>query len=445
MPSIRDRLRPTARASIVALLAGTFVALFALPAYAQGQIFFNGCLGSDAAKGCFDLPNRPLDGAAGTAVSPDGKSVYVVSSFAQSITVLNRNSAGQIFFNGCAASDAGQGCVDLPGRPLDGATGVAVSPDNRSVYVANTTGLLTVFSRNVNTGLLGFVGCFGNTNNQGCIDLPFAPLSGARSTTVSADGKSVYVASDVSNSVAHFFRGTDGRLSYDGCLADDASQGCRDLPFAPLSGASGVAVSRDNKSVYVASRVSNSVSHFFRNSGGGGQIAFDGCLANDASQNCGDLPFAPLSGATGVAVSPDNGSVYVASQSSSSLAHFFRNSAGGGQIFYDGCLANDASQNCGDLPFAPLSGANSVTVSPDSASVYVTSSASASVGHFFRSVSGGQIFYDGCLAATGAQGCFAVGGSPFEGAAGVAVSQDGTSVYIASRVSHSLTHLQRAS
>ncbi len=55
-----------------------------------------------------------------------------------------------------------------------------------------------------------------------------------------------------------------------------------------------------------------------------GQIAYDGCLGNDGLHGCLDLPGEPLDAANGVAVSPDGGSLYVASQISDSIVHFFR-------------------------------------------------------------------------------------------------------------------------
>ena len=235
-------------------------------------------------------------------------------------------------------------------------------------------------------GQITYDGCLANDASQGCFDLPFDPLGGASGVAVSPDGKSVYTSSFLSDSVAHLFRGgPDGQISYDGCLANDASQGCFDLPFE-LGGASGVAVSPDGKSVYVTSTEGDSVAHFFRG-GPDGQISYDGCVANDASQGCADIPGsgAPLDGASAVAVSPDGKSVYVASAPSDSVAHFFRSTVGG-QISYDSCVANDASQGCADLPAAPLSVARRVAVSPDSKSVYVASFDSSSVAHFFRAV-----------------------------------------------------------
>src|SRR5262245_65729604 len=55
-----------------------------------------------------------------------------------------------------------------------------------------------------------------------------------------------------------------------------------------------------------------------------GQTGYDGCLASAAADGCGDLPGNPLTGARAVAVSPDGKSVYVASETSASIAHFFR-------------------------------------------------------------------------------------------------------------------------
>ena len=72
------------------------------------------------------------------------------------------------------------------------------------------------------------------------------------------------MASDDSNSISRFSRAAGGQLSYDGCLNNDGSSGCGDLPGTPLTGADSVAVSPDGESIYVASRNANSISHFFR-------------------------------------------------------------------------------------------------------------------------------------------------------------------------------------
>jgi DNA-binding beta-propeller fold protein YncE len=258
---------------------------------------------------------------------------------------------------------------------------------------------------------------------------------------VSPDGTSVYVASSGSDSVAHFARnGPDGQIVYAGCLNDDGTQGCVDVPGAPLNGASGVAVSPDSRSVYVASFDGDSVGYLFRSTATG-QLAWDGCLNNDGSQNCGNLPGAPLDGATGVAVSPDGTSVYVASSLSDSIAHLFR-STDTGQLAWDGCLNDDGTENCRDLPGAPLDGANAVAVSPDGTSVYVASIVSDSVAHLSRGPDG-QVAWDDCLNDDGTESCRDLPGAPLDGANAVAVSPDGTSVYVASINANSVAHFLR--
>jgi DNA-binding beta-propeller fold protein YncE len=441
------RIRPATIAMSLAIVIGAWLAL-AGNAHAAGQITYDGCVANDASQGCADVPAAPLDGASGVAVSPDGKSVYASSIGSSSVSHLFRGGPdGQISYDGCLANSAAEGCFDLPADPITNARKVAVSPDGKSVYVVSDNGAVAHFFRSATGGQITYDGCVSNDGSQGCADIPGpgTPLVGANDVAVSPDGKSVYVSSGISDSVSHFFRSTTGgQISYDGCVANDASQGCADIPGpgTPLVGADGVAVSPDNQSVYVSSGISDSVSHFFRSTVGG-QISYDGCVANDASQGCADIPAAPLDGPTAVVVSPDNKSVYVTSDLGDSVAHFFRSTTGG-QISYDGCLANDASQGCADIPAAPLNGAAEVAVSPDGKSVYVASFFSDSVAHFFRGGPDGQISYDGCVANDASQGCADVPAAPLTGAIDIAVSPDNRSVYVSSVVSDSVSHFFRA-
>ncbi len=56
----------------------------------------------------------------------------------------------------------------------------------------------------------------------------------------------------------------DGALTYKGCFANLGANGCADPRHDSLGGASGVAVSPEGKSVYVASYVDDSVTTFDR-------------------------------------------------------------------------------------------------------------------------------------------------------------------------------------
>ena len=351
---------------------------------ATGDLAFDGCLANDSSEGCFDLPGAPLDAASQTAASPDGTSVYVTSQSGDSIAHFLRGPGGRLSYDACLNDDGTNGCVDLPGSPLDGAFGVSVSPDGRSVYVAShVDDSIAHFFRTPPEGQIVYDGCLNDSGADGCVDLPGEPLDGASGVATSADGKSVYVAAADGDSVSHFFRGgPDGQISYDGCLNNDGASGCVDLPGAPLNAAFALAVSPDGGSVYAASYGSNSIAHFFRTPPEG-QIVYDGCLNNDGAHGCVPVPGAPLETAIGVAVSPDGKSVYATSFSSESLVRFGRVEPDG-QIVYGGCLSSDGHGGCVDLPGAPLDGATGVTATADGQSVYVASQLSDSVAHFRR-------------------------------------------------------------
>lgn len=439
--SLTHRLsRPAA-----ALLAAVVVACLAPPGAAvadPGALTYGGCLGNDAARGCADLPFAPLAEPRDVAVSPDGASVYVVSSRGDSIAHLFRAPDGALALDGCLSSTGDGGCGKLPGAALTGARAVAVSPDGRSVYVASyNRGSVTHFFR-APGGQITYDGCLNNDGSEGCGDLPSAPLLGASDVAVSPDGRSVYVASELADSVGHFARGgPDGQLTAFACHASTDERGCHDVPEAPLGGATSVAVSPDGRSVYVTAQAGDAIGHFFRESEDGA-LTWDGCLNGDGAQNCGDLPGAPLRAAAGVTVSADGRSVYVASRDAGSVSHLVR--AAGGQIAWGGCLSSDGTQGtCFDVPGAALAGASAVAASADGRSVYVASPLSDSVAHLARDVEAGHIAWAGCFADTNARGCEAVAGAPLDQASSVAVSPDGRSVYAVSPGANTLAHFVR--
>jgi DNA-binding beta-propeller fold protein YncE len=97
---------------------------------------------------------------------------------------------------GCVSETGAGPCAN--GRALDGANDVAVSADGRSVYVASYgSEAVARFNRNTMTGVIGqpagAAGCVSDTGAGPCAD--GHALGGAASVAVSSDGKSVYVAS----------------------------------------------------------------------------------------------------------------------------------------------------------------------------------------------------------------------------------------------------------
>jgi DNA-binding beta-propeller fold protein YncE len=145
---------------------------------------------------------------------------------------------------------------------------ITISPDGRSAYVADpgTSGVAR-FKRDVTTGELRPRGCVADTahNNRGCAQT--APgLWSTQWVAVSFDGRSVYAAGVADDALVRFARNrTTGTLAGRGCVGDALSNpagcattapGLRDVPSFGLT--------RDGRSLYAASVLDNSVVTFRR-------------------------------------------------------------------------------------------------------------------------------------------------------------------------------------
>ena len=107
---------------------------------------------------------------------------------------------------GCISNSGAGPCA--AGHRLAWPVAVAVSTDGKTVYVASQLSEAVVrFNRNTTTGVItqpaGAAGCI-NEREGPCAD--GHALSHPRSVAVSGDGKSVYVASSGSDAVARFDR-----------------------------------------------------------------------------------------------------------------------------------------------------------------------------------------------------------------------------------------------
>jgi hypothetical protein len=142
-----------------------------------------------------------LDGASGIAVSPDDAHVYVASETEHALAVFQRNvGSGTLAF--VEVHRDGLGGVN----GLAGARAVDVSADGAHVYAGGATdGVVAIFARDAVSGALAFV---ATTTVR-------PALSGIRTIAVSADGARVLVASEPDRSIALFDRdAATGRLSY---------------------------------------------------------------------------------------------------------------------------------------------------------------------------------------------------------------------------------------
>jgi DNA-binding beta-propeller fold protein YncE len=230
-------------------------------------------------------------------------------------------------------SESGTGGACADGAALVNPASVAVSPDGRSVYVASSlSDAVAVFDRDASTGALiqkaGAAGCVSETGSGGaCTD--GVALDGAIFVAVSQDGRSVYVASNVSDAVAVFDRGAFGVLTQladtDGCLSDTGTSGeCVQLPV--LDGALDVRIGGDGLTLFVVSSLDSALVVLDRDGVTGALVPKQGAAGCVSATGSGGACIAgvAMSELNGVAESPDGRTVYAAAGSSDAVAIFDR-------------------------------------------------------------------------------------------------------------------------
>ena len=246
-----------------------------------------------------------IDGLAaprGLAISPDGKSIYVVAFEDRAVSMFSRN-----------VSDGG---ISYLGRLKHGADGVSglsspedveVSPDGKHVYVAlSDDDAISYFGRNLETGILSYQGKL----TQG---VDFADgLDSPRSIAVSGDGKQVYVAVWNDDAVTQFKRDLET-----GALTRERTYENGKDGIENLDGAFDLVVSPDDKYVYVVANASHAVVSFERD-------ATTGNLSFYRSSANADEDVSGLRGPRRIVASPDGENVYVSASSDRSLVVFRR-------------------------------------------------------------------------------------------------------------------------
>ncbi|MGD0198687.1 MAG: beta-propeller fold lactonase family protein [Solirubrobacteraceae bacterium] len=223
-----------------------------------------------------------------------------------------------------------------------------------------------------------------------------------------------------------------GSLTFNGCVAQET--GCTTPSVAgAVQGAQGLSISSDGQSVYVDGSSNGDLAAFDRNPSTGA-LSFTGCFGT--LTNC-TAP-APsgneaLEDPWDSTVSPDGTSVYVSNYNPAVIDWFSRNTAGGA-LTYEGCYGNYAHCTNTSIPTGAIDQPEEIAVSPDGTSVYVVSYSGNTVDFFSRNTSTGALTYENCYGNSDVGSCVDVTSTvnSVDRPDGIAVSPDGNFVYVAS-------------
>ncbi len=378
----------------------------------------DGTDGRDGASGAC-TPTPTLLGADGIAVSPDGATVYVSSSFSGAVAAFARNSAdGSLTRIGCLQFAPPEGSPCRPANVFPGSGALVVNPNNRSIYVAAPTpgaiSTLTVppveATRAGSTAQSGpeptAASLFGVPSSQSLTNACIAvnglegdcgvgvATQGLRSLTLSPDGKQLYGAAPTSNALDVFTLGTAGEVTETGCLKVDPPPGlcgASKLTAAPTQ----LAITPDGRNLYAAtSSDTGGRIEIFNREPTSGALTSAGCIDDLAPEKhpegkeeqeeqehekqepapkdpCTSVP--GLEGGDVLAVSGDGSSVYAIG--SDSEVTFTRDASTG--ALTEASCADSEDSRCTSM--TALGDVSDAAVSTDGREVYVTARTSDEV------------------------------------------------------------------
>jgi 6-phosphogluconolactonase (cycloisomerase 2 family) len=413
---VRAGLRTIGSARCLGLAVGTAFAVAAAVALAAtGAIVEKGCVADvlhnpdgcpKVTKGLLHAENG-LDAANWLALTKDGSSLYAVGNGQNAVVHFQRDtSTGRLTAKGCVADpNHNSSLCPATAKGLDGATSVAISSDDKSLYVAGADdSAIASFGRSSATGNLTAKGCVADnvTNPDGC------PQTGIHLTSplalaMSSDGTSLYATLPSENAIAHLQRDTTtGKLTWENCMTDvdnpavsgPGEPACSETGQG-LDSPEGLVVSSNDKWVYATGTLDNAVARFRRNKTTG-NLTFKDCVADPANNNDGCTKTAKgLDRAQSLALSSNGKSLYVAGESDHAVVTFQRDTTSGvltpkGCVGYTGNNPDHCSQTASGL-FKPVS----VAASADGKSVYAGST--SGIARFDRDPTTGALTPQPCI------------------------------------------------
>ncbi len=353
-----------------------------------------------------------LVGLTSVAISKDGQHVFVGNPIADAVFVLNRTSQGAL---------NKQEKINVVG--LDEVNDVIITIDGKHV-MTTASGLqgktLTVLERRQPDPVFAFVeseidGYNDTIDTGGVVD----GLLGASAVVVSYDGKYVYAAGLGDNSISVFARDkSKGSTNETKGLHLNfiASYNNNDSGISNIIDVDSMVITPNDKYLYVGSADQSTLAVF--------KTASDGTLTQVESHSHASNTIDGLLGVAALAVDATSQDLYIAGKFEASVAHYSINSADGKLTFVDAVANGDAGVN-------GLAGARSIAISPDGQHVIVANSIDDSVVVLSRDAMDGKITF--------MQSLFSVGDQPMD----LAISPDGEHVYVVSANDSRLTVLKR--
>jgi len=293
---------------------------------------------------------------------------------------------------------------------LRGVMKIATSPDDQQVYAAGfSDNALVVFNRNSSSGQLNFAQVLRDDSNG--ID----GLAGASAVALSPDGSFVYATGFTDRAVSVFRREANGLLSFI-TTYKNGNNG-----IDGLSGAFALVVTENQ--VYVAGNSDDAIAVFNRNLATG-ELTFQQALRfTEPTQN--------LDGINALALTPD-GLQLLATHFNANRLSVFNRDSNNGQL----TLLQTLTNNIGGIQ--GLTQVNNVLASPDGKHVYTVSGGTDNALTVFnRQAETGELTF-ATLYRDGVDGV-----DGLASATGLAISPNGSYLYVASPNDNTLTAFQR--
>ena len=374
-----------ARAARLSALAPGAAAAAASPSGTLAQLAGAGGCASRADRARLHGRARPATTPRAVALSPDGLSLYVAAAAPASVTSFSVAPGNGLLQQlnlgaGCLASVAQDGCGTA--RALEGASAIAVSPDNLHVYVASATaGSVTSFARQPNGSLVqlaGVAGCISATPVAGCSN--GLSLGGADALAISPDGRFVYVAGGTADSLLVFSRdAATGRLTQlagaAGCLRAEPQPTAP--PVTGLDGPAAIAIAPDGTSLYVAS-TAGTLTAFQRDvqTGALTQLpAGAGCLSDGDLAGC--TAVGGLARASALAITPDGHTLIAAGTDDDAVLSFRRDPVTGALARVSCVSGSTATAGC--TPSTLIGGPRALLMRATGLQVWVAASRADSI------------------------------------------------------------------